>query len=64
MRLQGPLLWRDMLSSDPWYAAQAKRDEELSGDPMSLWKTLFASRPFMLMPPKGPSTPEQTMPTR
>lgn len=58
MVLQGALRWREQLSCDPYYVAKAKRDEELTGDSLSFYKTLFASRPFMLTLPSAASTPQ------
>lgn len=41
---QGALRLRDDLCSHPLYAAKAKHSEELTGEPMAFWRTLFASQ--------------------
>jgi hypothetical protein len=49
---------RETLSSDPWCAKQARRDEELTGDPMAYWETLFNSEVNLVRPPVASSTAE------
>lgn len=44
MQEQAARLWRDGLSSIPWYAERAKQDEERTGDPMHYWRTSWGSR--------------------
>lgn len=44
MRAQGAARLRDELSSNPWYAEQAAKEEAATGDPLAYWKCLFSSQ--------------------
>lgn len=49
-------LWRDSLSSNPWYARKARQAELETGDPMHYWRLCWGSRVAILERRKTSST--------